>query len=458
MKRNQVKFPLLLLLALFLSAFSLFGCGGSSDSPSVTPDTTDTTKPSVSAFTVPATSTSFTISGINLVATDNVGVTGYLITESATPPAAASVNLTTSPTTYTAATEGAKTLYAWARDAAGNVSALSAGKPCTVDVAYLYATNSATLIDLVYGTNYTGIDTWGSGAVLNNAYALDATYNPVFSVNNAASTWGGSGAVAFNGFTAGTLNSYTALHFKFKADTDTAVNVKFPGASPTTKEEIIYNVSSAISLGNGWYEFTIRLANHGSLSASTEFALIATGNFYVTDIYFDNATLAVPKAGDIDGGGSFYLKSGDGNNQIDLRYGTEYQGISVWSSGTVIADITDATYGAVWSMTPGSGWGRSAAAIAFTGFTAGSFSNYTTLKFKFNPGGVYTAISVKFPGATTEEVAYSLATYGSAIGTTGWYEMTLPIATKHGSMSTTTEFAILTDGTTDFKVTDISFR
>lgn len=455
MKRNHSKFPL--LLALVFSAASLFGCGGSSDSPSTPPDTT---QPVITAFTVPTTAASLTVSGVSIVATDNVGITGYLITESATPPAAASVNLATLPTTYTTATPGAKTLYAWARDAAGNVSAVFTGKTCTFDdgKAYLYATNSATLIDLVYGTNYQGIDTWGSGAVLNNAYASDASYNPCFSVNNAASNWGGLGAVAFTGFTAGTLNSYTALHFKFKADTDTAVNVKFPGASPTAKEEIIYNVSSATSLGNGWYDFTIRLANHGSLSASTEYALLATGNFYVTDIYFDNATLAVPKAGDIDAGGSLYLKSGDGNNQIDLRYGTEYQGISEWSSGTAITDITDATYGAAWSMTPGSGWGRSAAAIAFTGFNAGSFSNFTALKFKFNPGGVYTAISVKFPGATTEEVAYSLATYGTAIGTTGWYEMTLPIATKHGSMSTTTEFAILTDGTTAFKVTDIYFQ
>ena len=59
-----------------------------------------------------------------LTATDNVGVTGYLITESATAPAATAAGWTaTAPTSYTFAAPAAKTAYAWAKDAAGNVSA-----------------------------------------------------------------------------------------------------------------------------------------------------------------------------------------------------------------------------------------------------------------------------------------------------------------------------------------------
>jgi hypothetical protein len=93
----------------------------------------DTTKPTVNSFTIPVTSSSLTISNITLTASDNIGVTGYLITESNTPPAASAVSLTPAPNNYTAATAGSKTLYAWVRDAAGNVSAVFTGQPCVID-------------------------------------------------------------------------------------------------------------------------------------------------------------------------------------------------------------------------------------------------------------------------------------------------------------------------------------
>src|SRR6185369_762749 len=91
----------------------------------------DTTAPAITTFTVPTASTSLTISGIALAASDAVGVTGYLINESAATPAPAAVNLATAPTSYTAGSSGAKTLYAWARDAAGNVS-VSSSRTCTI--------------------------------------------------------------------------------------------------------------------------------------------------------------------------------------------------------------------------------------------------------------------------------------------------------------------------------------
>jgi hypothetical protein len=57
-------------------------------------------------------------------ATDNVGVTGFLITESFTKPAASAAGWNaTAPANYTCSKSGARTLYAWAKDAAGNVSA-----------------------------------------------------------------------------------------------------------------------------------------------------------------------------------------------------------------------------------------------------------------------------------------------------------------------------------------------
>ena len=84
----------------------------------------DAAAPTVTAFTIPTTSSSLTVTISSLTATDNVAVTGYLVNESAVVPSPNATGWsTTAPNSYSSATEGSKTLYAWAKDAAGNVSA-----------------------------------------------------------------------------------------------------------------------------------------------------------------------------------------------------------------------------------------------------------------------------------------------------------------------------------------------
>src|ERR1700690_769802 len=84
----------------------------------------DTTRPNVTALSIPGTSASLTIPINTFTATDNVGVTGYMINESSTTPSATAGGWTsTAPASYTFTNAGSKTLYAWAKDAAGNVSA-----------------------------------------------------------------------------------------------------------------------------------------------------------------------------------------------------------------------------------------------------------------------------------------------------------------------------------------------
>jgi hypothetical protein len=89
----------------------------------------DVIKPVVTMFSVPSSSASLKVSVTSFTASDNKGVTGYLLSESSTTPLAVNTGWTTSaPVSYTFATEGTKTLYAWAKDAAGNVSAGLSGQ------------------------------------------------------------------------------------------------------------------------------------------------------------------------------------------------------------------------------------------------------------------------------------------------------------------------------------------
>jgi hypothetical protein len=106
-----------------IEALTLPGDSSSHPSPPPPPPA-DTQAPTVTAFQLSASSSSLTVPITAFTATDNLGVTGYQATESATAPAAGAAGWTASPpSSYTFASEGTKTLYGWARDAAGNVSA-----------------------------------------------------------------------------------------------------------------------------------------------------------------------------------------------------------------------------------------------------------------------------------------------------------------------------------------------
>jgi YVTN family beta-propeller protein len=90
----------------------------------------DTEKPVVTAFSIAETeSFDMTVDVEPFTAMDNSGiVSGYLITSSATPPSPSDEGWSaTAPTSVILATAGNNTLYAWAKDPAGNVSDPVAG-------------------------------------------------------------------------------------------------------------------------------------------------------------------------------------------------------------------------------------------------------------------------------------------------------------------------------------------
>ena len=103
---------------------------------------TDSTLPVVTAFALPPTSDSLTIDITSFTASDDAAVTGYKITESATPPSVGDAGWTGSaPATITASTSGAVTFYPWAKDADDNVS-LVYETPQTVNIALASASSS----------------------------------------------------------------------------------------------------------------------------------------------------------------------------------------------------------------------------------------------------------------------------------------------------------------------------
>lgn len=89
----------------------------------ITANFSDVAAPTISSFTIPATSASQTVSPVSIVASDNLAVTGYCLTDSNTPPTASGSCWTAvMPTSYSCAATGTQTLYLWLKDAANNIS------------------------------------------------------------------------------------------------------------------------------------------------------------------------------------------------------------------------------------------------------------------------------------------------------------------------------------------------
>ncbi|HZW03236.1 MAG TPA: InlB B-repeat-containing protein [Anaerolineaceae bacterium] len=95
---------------------------------------TDSDLPIVTTFAATSLVNEYSIPITSFSATDNEAITGYLITESSTPPLAHDDGWAdTAPTTYTVTENGMYTLYPWAKDAVGNVSPVY-DSPATVTV------------------------------------------------------------------------------------------------------------------------------------------------------------------------------------------------------------------------------------------------------------------------------------------------------------------------------------
>src|ERR1035437_6127192 len=118
-----------------------YPCTNGGTNPPTCTNIIDTTKPIVTSFYIPITSSSFVIPITSLVATDNVGIVGYRVTESSTIPTYGwSLS---KPINYIFTSAGLKHLYAWAKDTSGNVST-PLGRQVTITSVINTCTNGTT--------------------------------------------------------------------------------------------------------------------------------------------------------------------------------------------------------------------------------------------------------------------------------------------------------------------------
>ena len=179
--------------------------------------------PVVTAFVLPTTSATKTVP----ITTFTLNATGisYLITESSTPPLANAAGwLTNAPTTYTVSIDGLKTLYAWTKNIAGDIS-VSKSAQVTVNtfVPTLTATPGNSQVSL----------TWSALAANGDVDVADYGIEYKVSTNATWSTF--SDGVSVNRFaTVNSLTNGTSYIFRISSKNTAATTLASVDSLPVT--------------------------------------------------------------------------------------------------------------------------------------------------------------------------------------------------------------------------------
>lgn len=129
---------LLINLLIFSIMFFLFAC---------TP--ADVTPPVLRSFTVESSSTEPYVEVTSFTGSDDTGITGYLITTTDETPSSSQAGWSSTKWEYYGFTKtGSQTLYAWAKDAAGNVS-----NSISAETSYTASTRNWTIMVWLDGDN-----------------------------------------------------------------------------------------------------------------------------------------------------------------------------------------------------------------------------------------------------------------------------------------------------------------
>ena len=273
-------------------------------SASVTITLADTTAPTVTAFTIPSTATSLTVPITSFTATDDIGVTGYLVNESSTSPSATAGGWSaTAQTSYTFSTAGSKTLHAWAKDAAGNVS----------------TSRSASVTINLTSTQYS---IWSSAAVPVQAAVTDGTPLEI--------------GVKFQADVGGYI---TGLRF-YKGAANSGVHV---GNLWTRTGALLTSVTFTNETSSGWQE--VQFATPVAILAGTTYVASyhsPSGYFALDKNYFASAYYNPPLralANGVDGGNGVY-KYGTSGFPTSTANSNNYWVDVVFSSSSTGGDTT----------------------------------------------------------------------------------------------------------------------
>jgi hypothetical protein len=337
----------------------------------------DTTAPSGSlAFNPNVSYTASTSVTLALSASDAVGVTGYFLSTSSTVPTTATPGWTsvTSTTSYAGSVpftlpsgNGSKTVYAWYRDAAGNISTAASDSILLDTTAPTNGTVTATPSSTQIALSWSGFADAGSGLASapyklfssTSTFPASCTGTPLFSGSQTSFTHSG-------------LTNGTTYYYRVCA-TDNAGNTS-SGATASARPQATDATDTTAPAGSLAFNPNVSY----TASTSVTLALSASDGVGVTGYFLSTSstvpTTATPGWTSVTsttfyaGSVPFTLPSGNGSKTVYAWYRDAAGNISTAASDSILLDTTAPTNGTV-TATPSS----TQIALSWSGFTdAGS--------------------------------------------------------------------------------------
>jgi beta-glucanase (GH16 family) len=323
----------------------------------------------------------------------------------------------------------------WVRVYSGEPDA--GGPTGIIPEAVVFATDPAVDRDLAPPA----IDSFGSGAVFDGAFAGDADYNPAFKVTSGEGYGAGThvGFVAFNGYAAGFAAGFGTFEFKAKVNAPGSASnfeVKFINGGDTSKTYDLTTYPGSTALGNGWYQVQIPMSDFAAtIAANSGFLLGPLGGqpgaftMLLTDIGFSGT------AGGGGGGAGIIPEAVVFATDPGVTEDLAPPVIDNFGSGAVFngAFAGDADYNPAFQVTSGEGYGGGVHVgfVAFNGYAAGFAAGFGTFEFKakVNAPGSASNFEVKFINGGDTSKTYDLTTYsGSTALGNGWYQVQIPMS------------------------------
>jgi hypothetical protein len=307
----------------------------------------DTIPPVITSFSLPSQATSLTVDVLTFAATDDMAVAGYFLTGISAPPAAGDAGWTTvAPTTYTFAEEGTHTIYAWAKDAAGNVS-----EPATATVNIYIPDYSPTYLEYLFEENSgtTVIDTNGSndGIIVNEALRVEG-------VKGMGLEFSGLGYIDAGQSLGGRIDDEITISAWIKPALS---NLEYQGI-------MVHGGQDSISFGlfvnadsksivfetSGTSAGRIAVDNVSTLWDGNWHHVLATYNGSEKIIYLDNTALAtVASTGNIHSAHGYNLLIGAGTDEASpgLLYHGKIDEVRVFNYALTSSDVSELFYSVV---------------------------------------------------------------------------------------------------------------
>ena len=319
--------------------------------------------------------------------------------------------------------------------------------------------------DLVIPDDYLERTAFGSGSIIDPAYADDETFSPVLSVFSGTGYGANVAQVGFIGFSEGFLTQYETVDFKVKGMPGFVIFVKlFDGIDALRLNLTSSNYSA--ELENGWFQVSIPVGDFGGAAeatgivfesddtSATEFRML------LNDIGFSGTGTFVPADPGIIPEVSLYDRDGT----PDLVIPDDYAEISVFGSGAVIDNdfMGDLDFSPALAITTGFGYDIWNAQLAYLGFDPGFAAVYETLDFKVK-GLSGDVIRVKFlndPDPPYLDIDVTASAFATVLGN-GWYQVSVPV-TEFEGVATATDLLFETiapppDESFTFLLTDVGF-